>query len=104
MPGRSERSIALGDGRMLHGNIARVAKASHAAYTASAGAELRIPPINWSHPDEDRPPSRFACASGDRAVAICQSGRRHLLQLPARMGRLGIDAEGDQGGSELRYP
>src|SRR5882757_461198 len=53
---------------------------------------------------ENRPfCSRLAGAVADRAVAIRQSGRRDLLQLSAGMGRLGLDAQGDQGRPQLRH-
>jgi hypothetical protein len=90
---------------MLRSNMP-VAKPSHAAYTTSAvGAELHLLPINWSRLDEDRSLRfRLARAGSNCAMAICKSGRRDLLQLSARMGRLGLNAEGDQDGPELRYP
>ncbi len=48
--------------------------------------------------------SDCACAVRLGPLAVRQSSRRHLLQLPAGMGRLGLDAQGHQGRSQLRHP
>ena len=65
---------------------------------------LSCPPKIRSMSHEERPlcPDP-ACAVAICAVAIGQSGRRDLLQLPAGMGGLGLHAQGHQGRPQIRH-
>ncbi len=89
---RSEKGLSFG------GN-ACVAQSSSPKYTL---------PQNTGGPndetDEDHVRTSL-CRDSGRRDANTGAGRRcHLLQLSAAMGRLGLDAQGDQGRPRLRHP
>jgi hypothetical protein len=62
-------------------------------------------PSRRSLPYEISPPRhRYACVVHFRAMASGQGRRRHLLQLSAGMGRLGIHAQVHQGRFDYEIP